>query len=325
MASGVLAVLFCMIFFIYAYIKTAKQGKIMLENRINKTRKGAHMVKRTAKSAAPKAEKKTLRVPLALKIVGGVAAALLVLLCGFTYLYPNVFPGVTVGPIAVSGLSRSAAAAQIEKQSAPLYEDADVSVTIYEQTYRIPVRDVLENVDAAQSAENAYAVGRTGNPLARMWDVVTAVFGRGEAQLAATVDEEGLKKALSDIAAEALTEPVEPTWDIGTDTMTIHAGKPGVQFDTDAVEQALTEKIRLMDFEPYEVSTELTETPAINVDKIAEQVIGEPVSATVNKEDGKTIVPEKPGVQFDIDQAREIVGTGRSKAIPSRSRPRSPR
>ena len=138
------------------------------------------MVKRTAKSAAPKAEKKTLRVPLALKIVGGVAAALLVLLCGFTYLYPNVFPGVTVGPIAVSGLSRSAAAAQIEKQSAPLYEDADVSVTIYEQTYRIPVRDVLENVDAAQSAENAYAVGRTGNPLARMWDVVTAVFGRGD-------------------------------------------------------------------------------------------------------------------------------------------------
>ena len=92
--------------------------------------------------------------------------------------------------------------------------------------------------------------------------------------------------------------------------MTIHAGKPGVQFDTDAVEQALTEKIRLMDFEPYEVSTELTETPAINVDKIAEQVIGEPVSATVNKEDGKTIVPEKPGVQFDIDQAREIVGDG---------------
>ena len=46
------------------------------------------------------------------------------------------------------------------------------------------------------------------------------------------------------------------------------------------------------------------------MDKIAEQVIGEPVSATVNKEDGKTIVPEKPGVQFDIDQAREIVGDG---------------
>ena len=37
----------------------------------------------------------------------------------------------------------------------------------------------------------------------------------------------GGEKALSDIAAEALTEPVEPTWDIGTDTMTIHAGKPG--------------------------------------------------------------------------------------------------
>ena len=32
----------------------------------------------------------------------------------------------------------------------------------------------------------------------------------------------------------------------------MHSGKPGVKFDTDAVEQALTDQIRLMDFEPYE-------------------------------------------------------------------------
>lgn len=267
-------------------------------------------MKKTAKNTAPKAEKKKFRMPLAAKIAGGLVLLLFVALCGFTYLYPNVFPGVTVGTIPVGGMSRSAAVDKIEKESGALYEGQNVSVTIYETTYDIPVEDVLQSVDSEQSAANAFAVGRTGNPLVRMWNVIKAAAGKNEAQIAATVDEDGLTQALEDIASKALTEPVEPTWEIGTDTMTIYAGKPGVNFDSAAVEQVLDEKIRLMDFEPYEVSVELSETPQIDIDKIAEQVIGDPVSATVSKEDGKTIIPEKVGVQFDVEEARTIIGDG---------------
>ena len=271
-------------------------------------------MKKTAKNTAPKAEKKKFRVPLAAKIAGGLVLLLFVALCGFTYLYPNVFPGVTVGTIPVGGMSRSAAVDKIEKESGALYEGQNVSVTIYETTYDIPVEDVLQSVDSEQSAANAFAVGRTGNPFVRMWNVIKATAGQNEAQIAATVDEDGLTKTLEDIASKALTEPVEPTWEIGTDTMTIYAGKPGVNFDADAVEQVLDEKIRLMDFEPYEVSVELSETPQIDIDKIAEQVIGDPVSATVSKEDGKTIIPEKVGVQFDVEEARTIIGDGSAES-----------
>ena len=271
-------------------------------------------MKKTAKNTAPKAEKKKFRVPLAAKIAGGLVLLLFVALCGFTYLYPNVFPGVTVGTIPVGGMSRSAAVDKIEKESGALYEGQNVSVTIYETTYDIPVEDVLQSVDSEQSAANAFAVGRTGNPFVRMWNVIKAAAGQNEAQIAATVDEDGLTQALEDIASKALTEPVEPTWEIGTDTMTIYAGKPGVNFDSAAVEQVLDEKIRLMDFEPYEVSVELSETPQIDIDKIAEQVIGDPVSATVSKEDGKTIIPEKVGVQFDVEEARTIIGNGSAES-----------
>ena len=271
-------------------------------------------MKKTAKNTAPKAEKKKFRVPLAAKIAGGLVLLLFVALCGFTYLYPNVFPGVTVGTIPVGGMSRSAAVDKIEKEGGALYEGQNVSVTIYETTYDIPVEDVLQSVDSEQSAANAFAVGRTGNPFVRMWNVIKAAAGQNEAQIAATVDEDGLTGTLEDIASKALTEPVEPTWEIGTDTMTIYAGKPGVNFDSAAVEQVLDEKIRLMDFEPYEVSVELSETPQIDIDKIAEQVIGDPVSATVSKEDGKTIIPEKVGVQFDVEEARTIIGDGSAES-----------
>ena len=280
----------------------------------NKRKEGTHVAKHAARTADPQTGKKQKRVPLAAKITGGIVALLLAALCGFTYLYPNIFPGVTVGSIPVGGMTQSAAEEQVAAKSKPLYQDAKLSLTIYDTTYDIPVRDVLESVDGEQSVENAYAVGRTGNPFVRMWNVAKAAVGMNEAQIAAQVDDDGLTKALEDIASKALTEPVEPSWDIGKDTMTIHAGKPGVQFDTDAVRSLLEDKIRLMDFEPYEVSTELTDAPAIDIDKIAEAVIGDPVSATVNKEDGKTIIPEKVGVQFDVEEARSIIGDGSAES-----------
>lgn len=268
------------------------------------------MAKHTAQMAASKTGKKQKRVPLAAKITGGIAVLLLAVLCSFTYVYPNIFPGVTVGSIPVGGMTQGAATKQVSGKSKSLYQDAKLSLTIFDTTYDIPVSDVLQSVDEEQSVKNAYAVGRTGNPFARMWDVAKALVGMNEAQIAAQVDEDGLTEALEEISSKALTEPVEPTWEIGTNTMTIHAGKPGVKFDTDAVRSLLEDKIRLMDFEPYEVSTELTDTPAIDIDKIAEAVIGDPVSATVSKEDGKTIIPEKVGVEFDVEEARSIIGDG---------------
>lgn len=272
------------------------------------------MVGRSDKSAAAKTAGKPRRMPLAVKIILIMLGLLLAALCVFTYAYPSIFPGVTVGTIPVGGMSEQAAADRIMERSGALYEDAKVALTIYQTTYDIPVRDVLESVDGAQSAANAFAVGRTGNPLARMWDVVKALVGKNEAQIAAQVDEDGMEKALEEIASQALTEPVEPTWEVGTDSITIHAGKPGVNFDTKAVREKMDEKIRLMDFEPYEVSTELSETPAIDIDKIAAEAIGEGTSATVDKTDGKTIIPEKPGVQFDVEEARSIIGDGSAES-----------
>lgn len=272
------------------------------------------MVGRPDKSAAAKTAGKPRRMPLAAKILLIMLGLLLAALCVFTYAYPSIFPGVTVGTIPVGGMSEQAAADRIMERSGALYEDAKVALTIYQTTYDIPVRDVLESVDGEQSAANAFAVGRTGNPLARMWDVIKALVGKNEAQIAAQVDEDGLEKALEEIVSQALTEPVEPTWEVGTDSITIHAGKPGVNFDTKAVRKLLDEKIRLMDFEPYEVSTELSDPPAIDIDKIAAEAIGEGTSATVDKTDGETIIPEKPGVQFDVEEARSIIGDGSAES-----------
>lgn len=291
----------------------------MADKSANKPKKGAHLIKKQAPKPEKPAQavrteakqpKKKRRVPIGVKIAVGVVIAAAAGAFGYVYCYPNVFPGVTVGPIAVGGMNRDDAANTIEDQSAPLYEGKNVTVTIYSSNYDIPVDKVLKSVDGIQSAENAYEIGRTGNPLERARDIIGAMRGHREAQIAATVDEESLRGTLNEIADTALTEPVNPTWELKNSNLIVHSGKPGVKFDTEAVEQALTDQIRLMDFEPYEVSTDVTAAPAIDVDKIAADIIGDPVNATVSKEDGKTIIAGKVGVSFDTDKAREIIGDG---------------
>ena len=272
-----------------------------------KPRKGAHLIKTDKKKAEKTAAvpPRKRRIPAALIVI----LVLLVLLAGgalgAVYFYPNIFPGVTVGSIDVGGLSRDEAAQQIAIKSKPLYQGKKLTLTIYDADYDIPVENVLSGVDDIQSAENAWKVGREGGPLARMTAIISAMQNGCDTRLDASVDESGLKAQLEEIAAEALTEPVAPAWKLDGENLVIQSGTPGVQFDTAAVEQALTAQIELMDFKPYEVSTDVTAAPAIDIDKIAEDVTGSPVNATVSKEDGKTIIPGKSGVQFDVEKAKE--------------------
>ena len=219
-----------------------------------KPRKGAHLIKTDKKKAekTAAAPPRKRRIPAALIVI----LVLLVLLAGgalgAVYFYPNIFPGVTVGSIDVGGLSRDEAAQQIAIKSKPLYQGKKLTLTIYDADYDIPVENVLSGVDDIQSAENAWKVGREGGPLARMTAIISAMRDGCDTRLDASVDEAGLKAQLEEIAAEALTEPVAPAWKLDGENLVIQSGTPGVQFDTSAVEQALTAQIELMDFKPYD-------------------------------------------------------------------------
>ena len=102
----------------------------MADKSANKPKKGAHLIKKQApKSEKPaqavrteaKQPKKKRRVPIGVKIAVGVVIAAAAGAFGYVYCYPNVFPGVTVGPIAVGGMNRDDAANICQKTSAGFY------------------------------------------------------------------------------------------------------------------------------------------------------------------------------------------------------------
>ena len=125
-----------------------------------------------------------------------------------------------------------------------------------------------------------------------------------------SVDDTALAVRLEEIAGKALTEPVDPSWKVEDEKLIIDTGTPGVKFDQQAVSDEVTDKIRTMDFTPIEVEVSTQKQAAVDMDKISEEAQTEPQNATVDKKDGKTILPSVDGVSFDLAKAKEIVGDG---------------
>lgn len=73
----------------------------MIKKQAPKPEKPAQAVRTEAKQP-----KKKRRVPIGVKIAVGVVIAAAAGAFGYVYCYPNVFPGVTVGPITVGGMNR---------------------------------------------------------------------------------------------------------------------------------------------------------------------------------------------------------------------------
>ena len=256
-------------------------------------------------------------------IVLGIAAAAACAAFGYTYLYSGIHFGVTAGAVKVGGMSLADAQERIDAQAEHLLAGESVTLRIYDKEYQIDIDDVTTGLDSDQSAQDAYDYTHAGSAFTRVGHAVGALFGGHEVPLSVSVDEEAIDKRLDEIAKDALTEPVDPSWTLEEDTMVIDAGKPGVEFDRDEVMDEVTERIRTMNFEAYEVKVQTRAPQKIDVDKIAAEAQAEPKNATVDKTDGKTIVPSVDGVQLDVEEARKIVGDGskQSYTIPVKRTP----
>ena len=260
-----------------------------------------------------KAGKKAGKGGVGIKIAAAVAAVVLVVAgatLGYTYGYSGVHFGMKAGAIDVGGMSLEQAQQAIDAAGPSLLDGQAITLTIYDTDYTIDIASVTTGLDSAASAQDAYDYTHTGSLTTRVGHALSALLGQGEAPLSVSVNDEALAARLDEIAAEALTEPVDPSWTIEGDTLIIDTGKPGVQFDRDAVSQQVTDKIRTMDFQPLTVEVTTSDPAAVDIDQIGAEAATEPQNATVDKSDGTTILPSVDGITFDVEQARQIIGDG---------------
>lgn len=251
--------------------------------------------------------KRIHKLRMAILIIVSVFIIGFLLLMGYTFLYSGIHHGMRAGTIPIGGMSQREAKACIDDKAEEKLSGQSVELSIYDQTYPIAVESVTDGLDSKETAQAAYDYTHTGGFWERMGHTLQALFAHHTIPLTVTISHDELAARLDEISAEAMTEPVNPTWSIDGDTMTVDRGKEGVDFNRSVVDEAVTEKIRTLDFTPYEVSVEVKAQEAIDMTKIKAEADTEPKNATVDKTDGKTIVPSVDGVSVDAEAAQKIV------------------
>lgn len=254
-------------------------------------------------------------------LVGVLLVLLAAALTGYTFLYKDIHPGLRAGRISIGGMGRAEAAQVIDKASSAIFADGTaIELSIYNKTYPVVIGEVTKGMDSRTTAQEAYNYTHAGNPFERMGHALSALVMRHEIPLTIAVDNKRLTERLDAVSAEALAEPVDPSWQVEGDTLTIDRGAPGVDFDRKTVETQITERITGMNFKPVKVEVTEKAQAAVDLDAIKAAVDTAPKNATVDKTDGKTVYDAVDGIEMNVQVAQKALdaaGAGaRTVAVP---------
>ncbi len=169
---------------------------------------------------------------------GAVALALVLVLAEAGLSWARIHPGVTVGGVAVGGMSRSEARAALERELAPRLK-LPATVAYGSRRWTVTPARVDARLDAQSAAEAAYAVGRTGSVWQRAGQRVGAWFGRSALPVAAKADDARLRDLLTELRRAVDVPALDATVTIGGTDVVRGAAKPGLSLRADALSRQL--------------------------------------------------------------------------------------
>ncbi|HEV2744250.1 MAG TPA: VanW family protein [Rubrobacter sp.] len=146
-----------------------------------------------------------------------VAAAACFIFAGFAFYTllagdGGIQRGVRIGDVDVGGMEKEEARAAVEKNAADTFRE--ISFGEGPDAVSMNASDLGVKVNAAAAVDEAYALGRTGGPFARLSDTIGASFGATQIDLKATYDEQAAQSAVDRIAGEYNREPKDATFTV---------------------------------------------------------------------------------------------------------------
>lgn len=247
----------------------------------------------------------------------GAAAAVVIAFSVYVYTYSSIFPGVRVaGEYKLGGMTQEEAQQYIstEVQNGVFAEELSLTgkdlVADADKNYTIKIADVAQSLDSETSAQQAYLIGREGNYFQRVGTVLNSMFSGWEVSLNSSIKEGAVEQQVKDIAADLTYEPIQPSWKVDktAETLEVDTGKQGVSFDTDTVVSDVTAQVSAVNLEPYTIDTYIVDQEKPDAAAIAKDVNTDPKNATVNKEDGKTVIEAVDGVKVEESAISSAIG-----------------
>ena len=244
--------------------------------------------------------------------VVGVLLAVFAGLCIYTSAYGKIYPNVRAGGVALGGKTVEEAKALLDEDFSKRYGEAAIKVKledVYERT--VTSGELSISFPSEETAQNAYNYGREGGVFSRLG----AFLGSHEVETAVKADEAAVGKVLADFTKYDMA-PVDASYEISGNKLILHPKTDGKKLDTEKFRNELISRFADENYEDMQISRDVNEAVAIDMDKMYADVHKEASDARIEVKDGKnTIVPHVVGVDFDLAAAKKAYDESNGKAV----------
>ena len=241
--------------------------------------------------------------------------AILILCFGIFTIYnmfnTNIIHGVYIKDIDVSGMSKSDAKYQLDNYiTEKLPNEIKVKHGDFEAS--ISLSQIEASFDTKTATDNAFKLGREGNPLQNNFYVLSTLFGNVTIEPTLNINTEQLTKNLEEISSQLPDAVIQSSYYQEGNNLIVTSGKEGYVVDIEPTIEAIKNSISNFSCidNPIELIVKTEQPNSIDIEKIHNEIYKEPVNAyyTTNP---FTVYPSENGLDFNIsvDEAKTLISS----------------
>ena len=252
--------------------------------------------------------KKKSKLMIILLVFTGVMLASASVFAYITLRYNNVYRGVHIGDLDVSGMARSEIIELLESRYTIPASGLDITLKtdLAEVRKSYPDLGVVYDIEAA--ADKAFSIGRSGNVFDRLYDIARASFKGIVTYVPQSYDESRVDDFVDDFALMAFQQVREGILLISDDSVVIKSGRHGEAVDKAEVKSLVINMIKEGKGGVIRPDVIITETTRFDAGEAYDKIVSEPENAYYKMENGKlALVPHKMGRQIDREELKRII------------------
>ena len=227
----------------------------------------------------------------------------------FNMFNTNIIAGIQIQGLDVSGMSKSDAKYQLDNYiTEKLPEEIKIKHGDFETT--ISLSQIEAIIDTKTASENAFKIGREGNPFQNDFQVLKTLFNNVDVPLTVSVNTEQLTQNLQEISTQLPDAVMQSSYYQEDNNLIVTSGKAGYVIDVEPSIEAIKNSISTFSCidTPIELVVKEEQPTAIDIEKIHNEIYKEPVNAyyTTNP---FTVYPSENGLDFKIsvEEAKQLI------------------
>ena len=238
------------------------------------------------------------------RLIKGVFILIIPFAVFYTLYIDRVYPGVKVAGIDIGGKTTNEAL-QILSENVKVPEEITIAQsdeTPPDQLIKIPSSSIDLKFNLKESIDKAYQLGRSGNILFDIDEIITSLNKAINLGLELSLNEDVLQKDISSIASKFTTDPTNPSVKIGeSGEILIERGKPGTDIDRGKLRVDIGLRFAYLDNSKVIVTLipidpTLSESEAVSLLDHAQKLLGKKI--TINFEEKQIIIDENDLISF---------------------------